>query len=97
MLTTLNRRLFAAWIVLTGITLIYALIDHSADDHGVPTASAFVTVSAIVLALIKVRIIMREFMDVRHAPQLLRRLTDLLVVVMAVCLLGMYFVGKAVA
>ena len=55
------------------------------------------TVAAIVFALVKVRIIMREFMDVRHAPPLLRRLTDLLVAIMAVALLGTYFVGRAVA
>ena len=40
-------------------------------------ASTAVTVAAICLALVKVRIIMREFMEVRHAPPLLRRLTDL--------------------
>ena len=40
---------------------------------------------------------MREFMDVRHAPRVLRTMTDVLVVVMAVALLGSYLVGKAVA
>ena len=40
---------------------------------------------------------MREFMDVRNAPPLLRRLTDLLVVVIAVSLLASYLVGRAVA
>jgi hypothetical protein len=47
--------------------------------------------------LIKVRIIMREFMEVRGAPLVLRRLTDFWVVLMAVALLGVYFAGKAVA
>jgi len=45
---------------------------------------------------VKVRIIFREFMEVRHAPVLLRRLTDGWVVLMAVCLLGSYFIGSAV-
>ena len=40
---------------------------------------------------------MREFMDVRHAPQALRLLIDVLVVVIAVALLSAYFVGRAVA
>ncbi|OHV35656.1 MULTISPECIES: cytochrome C oxidase subunit IV family protein [Pseudofrankia] len=93
--TAFNKRLFAVWLVLSAITVIYLWIDHSADDHGTPTASTVVTVSAIALALAKVRIIMREFMEVRHAPGLLRRLTDLWVVLMAAALLGMYFVGKA--
>jgi hypothetical protein len=54
-------------------------------------------VSAIVIALIKVRIIFREFMEVRHAPALLCRLTDGWVVLIGVCLLGSYFVGSAIA
>ncbi|OAA27887.1 Cytochrome C oxidase subunit IV [Frankia sp. EI5c] len=97
MLTALNKRLLAGWLVLSVITVIYLWIDHSADDHGAPTASTAVTVSAIILALVKVRIIIREFMEVRHAPRLLRGLTDLWVVLMTAVLLGTYFVGKAVA
>ena len=45
------------------------------------------------IALVKVRIIFREFMEVRHAPVLLGRLTDLWVVLTAVSLLGSYFIG----
>ena len=92
-----NTRLFAAWLVVVAITVIYVWIDNSTDESGVLFASATVTVSAIALALVKFRIVMREFMDVRHAPLLLRRLTDLLVVVIAVSLLGTYVVGRAVA
>ena len=90
-------RLLVAWLVLVAITIIYLWIDNSADDNGVLVASTAVTVTAIGLALVKFRIIMREFMDVRHAPRLLRRLTDILVVVVAVSLLSAYFVGRAVA
>src|ERR671930_1984885 len=97
MLTALNKRLLAVWLVLSVITVTYLWIDHAADDGGEPAASTVVTVSAIVLALIKVRIIMREFMEVQHAPPLLRRLTDLLVVLMAAALLGMYTAGRTVA
>ena len=97
MWSALNKRLLAVWFVLSAITVIYLWIDHTADDDGVPVASTAVSVSAIALALIKVRIIMREFMEVRHAPQLLRLLTDLWVVLMSVGLLGMYAAGKAVA
>ena len=55
--------------------------------------NAAITSGAIVIALIKVRIIIREFMEVRHAPVLLCRLTDLWVVFAGVSLLGCYFVG----
>ena len=92
-----RRRLGLAWLVVVAITAVYLWIDHTAEEGGVATASTAVTVSAIVLAMVKYRIVLREFMDVRHAPLLLRRLTDLLVAVIAVSLLTAYFVGKAVA
>jgi len=95
--TQAKKRLQVAWVVVVAITVIYLWIDRSADDRGVLVSSVAVTVAAIGLALVKFRIILREFMDVRHAPPLLRRLTDLLVAVIAVALLGAYFVGRAVA
>lgn len=93
----MKKRLLVAWCVVVAITVIYLWIDRSADDEGVLVGSVAVTVSAIVLALVKYRIVLREFMDVRHAPRALRLLTDLLVVVIAVALLGAYLIGRAVA
>jgi hypothetical protein len=92
-----NKRLFVAWLILVAISLVYLWIDHSATHQGIPTASTVVTVVAICFALIKVRIIMREFMEVRGAPRVLRRLTDYWVLLMAAALLGVYFAGRAVA
>jgi hypothetical protein len=92
-----NRRLFVVWMILVVISLSYLLIDHTASHRGFPTASTAVTVVAICFALLKVRIIMREFMEVRGAPVVLRRLTDFWVVLMAVAMLGTYLAGKAVA
>ena len=92
-----DRRLAGAWIVVVVVTLIYLVIDRSADDDGVLGASSVASVAAIALALAKIRIIMREFMDVRHAPRVLRTMTDVLVAVMAVTMIGTYLVGKAVA
>lgn len=97
MRTTFSRRLLIVWAILTSMTLVYVWLDHSADGGGALSASSVVTVSAIVIALVKVRIIFREFMEVRHAPALLRRLTDGWVVLVGVCLLGSYFVGSALA
>ena len=60
------------------------------------SASALVTSGVIVIAVIKVRIIFREFMEVRQAPVLLCRLTDAWVVLIAASLLGSYFTGMQV-
>jgi cytochrome c oxidase subunit IV len=95
--TIFNKRLLIVWAILTSMTLVYVWLDHSVDQNGTLKASTVVTVSAIVIALIKVRIIFREFMEVRHAPALLCRLTDAWVVLIGVCLLGSYFVGSAIA
>ena len=95
--TTSNKRLLIVWAVLTSMTLGYVFLDRSVDHGGAVKASTVVTVSAIVIALIKVRIIFREFMEVRHAPALLCRLTDGWVVLVGLCLLVSYFVGSALA
>jgi len=90
----LNKRLLVVWLVLASLTLSYLWIDHSVG--GTLRASAVVTSAVIVIAVIKVRIIFREFMEVRQAPALLCRLTDAWVVLIAVSLLGCYFVGMAI-
>ena len=92
-----DKRLFAVWIVLVAITLLYLWIDHSVDKGRILVASTVVTLAAIGLACVKVRIIMREFMEVRGAPSLLCRIADFWVVLMAIALIGTYVAGKAVA
>ena len=92
----LEKRLTFVWLALSAITLAQLAVGSFGEQD--PLApNAAVTSSAIVLALVKVRVIMREFMEVRHAPALLCRLTDLWVVVTGVSLLGAYFVGMALS
>jgi len=86
-----SGRLLVTWLALASLTLAYLWIDHSR-----PRASAAVTVGVIVIALVKVRIIFREFMEVRRAPALLRRLTDVWMLILAASLLGCYFAGLAI-
>jgi len=92
-----NKRLLGVWSILVAISLAYLWIDHAATHLGIPTASTVVTVGAICFAVVKVRIIMREFMEVRTAPRVLRLLTDFWVLLMAAAMLGVYLAGKAVA
>lgn len=91
-----RRRLALAWAGLVALTLLYLVVDETGGD-GVQRASVAASVTGIGLALAKLRIIMRELMDVRHAPRVLRRLTDVLVVVMSACLVGTYLVGRALS
>jgi hypothetical protein len=87
-----NKRLLVAWLALSAIT-IASLSVARLDSPDALRANAAITVAAIAVALIKVRIIFREFMEVRHAPVLLGRLTDGWLVVTAAALLGTYFAG----
>lgn len=93
--TGAGKRLLVVWLILSAVTLVYLEIDHAADHAGVLRASSAVTTTAVVIALVKVRIIFREFMEVRRAPALLGLLTDIWVVVIGVTLLGSYFLGTA--
>lgn len=86
-------RLLAVWLGLSAITLASVWLGSSAG--GALSADAAVTTGAIAIALVKTRIIFREFMEVRHAPPLLGRLTDLWLVLTAVSVLGTYFAGRA--
>jgi hypothetical protein len=91
-----KRRALIAWLTLSAITLAYLALDRSVDGQGTYRASSVVTTVAILLALVKARYIFREFMQVRNAPVLLRRLTDLWVLLIGAALLGSYFTGLAV-
>ncbi|MFI6779308.1 MULTISPECIES: cytochrome C oxidase subunit IV family protein [Nocardia] len=93
--TAFNKRLLIGWLVLSSITLLYLLVD-SGDHGGTLEPSTVITSAAIVMALIKVRIIFQEFMEVRRAPALLCRLTDVWILLIAAGLLGSYYVGLAV-
>ena len=89
-----ERRLVVVLVALCAITLTQLGI-VSLDGDAALEPNAAITASAIGIALFKVRVILREFMEVRHAPVLLGRLTDLWVAFAGVSLLGCYFVGIA--
>ena len=90
-----EKRLIVVWLALSAITIAQLGVG-SLDGQDALRPNAAITSSAIVIALVKVRIIIREFMEVRHAPVLLGRLTDLWLVITGVSLLGCYFFGLGV-
>jgi len=94
--TGFEKRLLVVWLALSAITMVSVWVG-SRDGQDTLRPNAVVTASAIVIALVKARVIFQEFMEVRHAPVLLSRLTDLWLVVTGVSLLGCYFFGLAVA
>jgi hypothetical protein len=89
-----EKRLLGIWLALSAITLTQLGV-ASLDGRGALRPNAALTASAIAIALLKVRIILREFMEVRHAPIQLCRLTDQWLVLAGVSLLGCYLAGMA--
>jgi hypothetical protein len=87
-----EKRLAIVWLALSAITVI-SLWVGSSSGHGAFRPDAAITFGVIVIALVKVRVIVREFMEVRHAPALLCRLTDGWLMLTGVTLLGTYTVG----
>jgi hypothetical protein len=90
----LEKRLVLVWLALSAITLAQLAVG-SVDGRATLTPSTALAVSAILIALVKVRIIFREFMEVRHAPVLLARLCDLWVALTGAILIGGYLAGLA--
>ena len=88
------KRLTFAWLALSAIAIAQLGL-RSLEDRRAFTPDVAITSMAIAIALVKVRIIFREFMEVRHSPRLLRRLTDLWLVFTGAMLLGGYLVGMA--
>ena len=93
MKTGFEKRLLVVWLVLSGMT-IGQLAVGSVHRQAALTPNVTITSSAILMALIKVRIIFRQFMEVRYAPALLRHLTDLWIVLTGATLLGCYLAGQ---
>jgi len=89
-----EKRLLVVWLALSAITLAQLGVG-SVDARDALAPNAAIAGGAIGIALIKVRIIFREFMEVRHAPVLLGRLTDLWVVLTGAILFGGYLAGMA--
>lgn len=68
------RRMTITWLTLTAITIVSWQIGL---DHGQPMRlNTAITAAVIGFALIKVRFIIREFMEVRTAPLIVKLITD---------------------
>jgi len=87
-----NRRLVLVWWALSTITVLGWWLS-SLSGRAVFVPNPVITFGVIALALVKVRLIMQEFMEVRHAPKLLSRLTDTWLVLTGTVLIGTYLVG----
>ncbi|WP_433715037.1 cytochrome C oxidase subunit IV family protein [Nocardia sp. CA-084685] len=83
-----KRSIIYAWIALTAITLLaWRLAPGHADTTGLDTG---LIIAVVVLGLIKCRLIIRYFMEIRHAPTWLKVTTDTWLAVIWITMLAIY-------
>ncbi|MDR2857639.1 MAG: cytochrome C oxidase subunit IV family protein [Novosphingobium sp.] len=84
-----QARLALGWLLLTGITL-FAWWMGSSHGPGPLRPDPAVAAGAIAITVVKVRVIIMEFMDARHAPRRLRYLTDSFLALFVIAMLATY-------
>lgn len=87
-----DRKLFMAWAVLLGLTL---LSFESAWGIGWLGSREAAIALVIGVAMLKVRIVILHFMEVRHAPWALRAPLEVWVVALAAGILGFWYAAGA--
>ena len=85
-------RLLTVWLALSGITAVSWWLGAK-HNQSVLTRNKTITFAVLLIAAVKMRLIIREFMEVRRAPALLCRLTDGGIVLLFVVLFGLYALG----
>lgn len=72
MKTLLVSRITLVWMLLVGATALSWELGHG---FGLPTTRA-AGVAILVISFVKVRFVIREFMEIRHAPLWMRAIGD---------------------
>ena len=85
-----TRRLTYVWAITIAITIVASWLGRSTRVHGHYVGSTEVTVIVLAIVLVKCRLIIRTFMEVRTAPTWLRRATDLWLVLFWGTVLALY-------
>jgi hypothetical protein len=90
MRATISARTTYVWVGLSAITVVsWGLA--SARDGSHLVANTPITIGVLAIGAVKVRLIIREFMEVRQAPAWLRRFTNVWIVVLWITVLAIYF------
>ncbi|MEM7469215.1 MAG: cytochrome C oxidase subunit IV family protein [Pseudomonadota bacterium] len=86
--TLISHPVAKIWLLLIIATALSWLMG---GEHQTPLSAGQMASVVLLIALIKVRFVIRYFMEVREAAKSLRLATDLWVVGVAVVLLGLYW------
>lgn len=86
-----DKRLALAWIVLVGMSLLSWAVG---SRHGTVLVEPepLIGMIAIAITLVKVRVIIRQFMEVRSAPVKLKYITDAWIATFGLAMVVAYFI-----
>lgn len=90
MIALLRHPATIVWLILAGVTVFSWWLG---TDHGTGTEvrpHVDISTGVILLSLVKVRLILFHFMEVREAPWPLKRICDAWIVVVGLVLIGLY-------
>ncbi len=82
----LLSRVTAVWTLLIIATMLSWQLGHGVGFDDARWAGAAI----LVVTFIKVRLVMRDFMEIRHAPRWMRWIGDGWIVLIAVLLVGLF-------
>jgi heme/copper-type cytochrome/quinol oxidase subunit 4 len=85
-------RLRLVCALLTGVTLLSWWLGVRGGEKAL-SPDAAITVAVLLIAALKVRVILWEFMELRHAPASLRRFADIFLIVLIAVLLALHTYG----
>jgi hypothetical protein len=89
MRVTGNARITYVWVALSAITIVSWGLATAREGTDL-VSNVPITIGVLALALVKVRFILQDFMEVRTAPQWLRRFTDIWLVTFWTAILAIY-------
>lgn len=87
-----NVRLLVVWGLLSGVTLLAWWMGET-RSQGDPQPESAIAIGAIAITVVKVRLVVFEFMDGRHGPPVLRWLTNAWLTIFSGAMLAAYFLA----
>ena len=93
MVALLRHPATIVWLILAGVTVFSWWLGTDHGNGSAVPAHADITTGVILLSLVKVRLILFHFMEVREAPWPLKRICDAWIVVVGAVLVGLYRFG----
>jgi hypothetical protein len=91
-----DTRLGLVFGLLTGVTLLSWWL--GTRNGGLSfSPNALITIAVVLISALKVRVIVWEFMELRHAPAMMRRCADTLLTLLVILILALYAYGRRIA